>query len=367
MNDYKVCVYAICKNEEKFVERWYNSMKEADYIVILDTGSTDNTVNLLKSKEKVKIQQKIINPWRFDVARNESMKLIPQDTDICVCTDLDEIFQKGWAEKLKSKWQKNTTKVKYTYIWNFDEFNRPGVTFQYEKIHSPNDYKWDHAVHEILKKISATPENIVEIPEIILEHHADPLKSRGSYLNLLKIDVDERPQDDRARHYYARELMFHGEKEEAIKQFKIHLKLPTAIWEPERCASMRFISKCSSNYGEKEKWLYRAIAEAPYLREPYIDMALLQYEVQNWYGIIYFCKKALIIKNNQKIYTNEPKAWDETPYDLLSLAYWNIQNYKESLFYINKAIELNPHNERIIKNKEIIEQYYNLNGDSNNV
>ena len=26
---YKVCVYAICKNEEKFVDRWYESIKEA--------------------------------------------------------------------------------------------------------------------------------------------------------------------------------------------------------------------------------------------------------------------------------------------------------------------------------------------------
>ena len=42
MNNYKVCVYAICKNEEKFIEKWYNSIKEADYICVLDTGSNDN-------------------------------------------------------------------------------------------------------------------------------------------------------------------------------------------------------------------------------------------------------------------------------------------------------------------------------------
>ena len=40
----KVAVYAISKNEEKFVKRWYESMKEADSIYVLDTGSTDNTV-----------------------------------------------------------------------------------------------------------------------------------------------------------------------------------------------------------------------------------------------------------------------------------------------------------------------------------
>ena len=48
MNKYKVCVYAISKNEEKFVERWVNSMKEADEIYVLDTGSDDNTVSKLK-------------------------------------------------------------------------------------------------------------------------------------------------------------------------------------------------------------------------------------------------------------------------------------------------------------------------------
>ena len=87
---YKVVVYAIAKNEEKFVDRWVNSMQEADDIYVLDTGSTDNTVNKLKSLG-VHVKQKIINPWRFDVARNESLKMVPEDVDICVCTDLDEI------------------------------------------------------------------------------------------------------------------------------------------------------------------------------------------------------------------------------------------------------------------------------------
>ncbi len=44
----KICVYAICKNEEKGVDRWINSMKEADEIFVLDTGSTDKTVDKLK-------------------------------------------------------------------------------------------------------------------------------------------------------------------------------------------------------------------------------------------------------------------------------------------------------------------------------
>ena len=46
----KVCVYAICKNEELFVDRWVDSMQEADEIYVLDTGSTDQTVEKLRKR-----------------------------------------------------------------------------------------------------------------------------------------------------------------------------------------------------------------------------------------------------------------------------------------------------------------------------
>ena len=44
----KIVVYAICKNEAQFVDRWMNSMSEADQIVVLDTGSDDGTVDQLR-------------------------------------------------------------------------------------------------------------------------------------------------------------------------------------------------------------------------------------------------------------------------------------------------------------------------------
>ena len=95
---YKIAVYAITKNEEKFAKRWYESMSEADAIYVLDTGSDDNTVSLLKELG-ANVSVKEFNPWRFDVARNESLEMVPEDFDICVCTDLDEVFVPGWREK----------------------------------------------------------------------------------------------------------------------------------------------------------------------------------------------------------------------------------------------------------------------------
>lgn len=96
----KVCVYAICKDEEQFVDRWVDSMQGADEIYVLDTGSTDQTVEKLKARG-VRVEKKVIIPWRFDVARNESLKLVPDDCDVCVCTDLDEVLIPGWREVIE--------------------------------------------------------------------------------------------------------------------------------------------------------------------------------------------------------------------------------------------------------------------------
>ena len=90
----KIAVYAIAKNEEMFVERFCNSAKDADYIVIADTGSVDNTI--AKSKEFTSHVYSIsIQPWRFDHARNASLALVPSNADICICLDLDEVLETG--------------------------------------------------------------------------------------------------------------------------------------------------------------------------------------------------------------------------------------------------------------------------------
>ena len=163
MNKYKVVVYAIAKNEEKFVSRWYESMKEADEIYVLDTGSTDNTVVFLE-KLGVNVKTEIITPWRFDVARNRSLDLVPLDTDICVCTDLDEVFLPGWRENLEKSWN-NANRMRYKYNWSLNKNDEPIISFIYEKIHSRNNYKWIHPVHEVLEYEKGN-ENVV-INEIL--------------------------------------------------------------------------------------------------------------------------------------------------------------------------------------------------------
>ena len=70
-------------------------MQEADQVVVLDTGSDDGTAGLLRARG-ASVTEESVSPWRFDTARNRSLELVPEDADICVCTDLDEVFHPGW-------------------------------------------------------------------------------------------------------------------------------------------------------------------------------------------------------------------------------------------------------------------------------
>lgn len=238
----KVCVYAISKNEEKFVTKWVNSMKEADEIYVLDTGSTDNTVSLLK-EAGVHVEQEIISPWRFDVARNKSLELVPDDCDICVCTDFDEVFERGWREKIENAWDENTTRCQYTYHWSLDEKDQPIVSFFLNQVHKKKGYQWTHPVHEVLS-YTLGEEVVASCPDVILKHYPDSSKSRSSYLPLLELSVREDPDDDRNMHYLGREYMYYEMWDKAIETLKKHLTLPRAVWKDERAASMRFIGRC---------------------------------------------------------------------------------------------------------------------------
>ena len=112
MGKWKICVYAICKNEAKFAKRWMESMREADWVVALDTGSSDGTAEILR-EQGAQVEEEIISPWRFDVARNRSLELVPEEADICVCTDLDEVFHPGWRKALEAAWKDTTKRARY--------------------------------------------------------------------------------------------------------------------------------------------------------------------------------------------------------------------------------------------------------------
>lgn len=353
-----ICVYAIAKNEAPFVDRFLDVMSEADCICVLDTGSTDGTLEKLRARGVITKQQRI-EPWRFDVARNESMTLIPAEADVCCCVDLDEQFRPGWRKALEGAWTVEATRARYRYTWSFCADGSEGCVFWPDKIHKNGCYRWKYPVHEVLEYTGDGQEHIVTASGVQLDHHPDPTKSRAQYLPLLELAVAEAPEDARCRHYLGREYMFHGAWQKAIDTLKQHLAMPTANWADERCASMRFIARCQRRLGRDDLaavWLHRAIAEAPHLREPYLDYAALLHDHQNWAGTAYFANCALAVTERSESYINEAESWGALPWDYLSVALWRLGQTKAALEACQNAHALAPGDARIQNNLAIMEK-----------
>ena len=355
----KIVVYAIGKNEARFVHRWMDSMSEADQVVVLDTGSADETADLLRSRG-VLVTVECIEPWRFDAARNRSLELVPEDADICVCTDLDEVFHPGWRQALEAAWLPNAGQARYRYTWSFQPDGREGVVFWCEKIHRRHGYRWAHPVHEVLQwEGPGCPGPMVTAFGVQLDHHPDPTKSRGQYLPLLELSVREAPDDDRNVHYLGREYLFYGRWDDCITTLKRHLSLPTATWADERAASMRYIGQAYLQKGQPDQarsWFLQAIAQAPHLREPWMEMAQLLYAQEDWEGVLYFTGCALAISVRPDTYICEAAAWGPLPHDLRCQAYYRTGRIQPALEEAQKALALAPADPRLAGNVELLSQ-----------
>lgn len=347
----KIAVYAIALNEATFAVRFCESAKDADLIFVADTGSTDDTVGLLED-HGAKVVRISIKPWRFDDARNAALTLLPPDIDVCVSLDIDEVLQPGWREEIERAWVPGTTRLRYGFDWGC------GIVFQYEKIHARHGYRWNLPCHEY-----PVPDRITEVwadtDKLLVVHKPDPAKSRGQYLDLLRISIEENPTEPRNAFYYARELSFHGEWVLAIKECHRYLNLPRATWPNERCYALRIVGRAHQEIGQWEaslKALRDACSESPDTREPWYDLALACYRLGRWPEALGAGLTCLSITHREKLYTVDPEVWGAAPHDMASIAAWNLGLYSLALEHATKAVELSPDDFRLRQNLEFCER-----------
>ena len=342
----KIAVYAIAKNEAHFAARFAASCADADCVIVADTGSTDDTVAALQS-HGVTVYPIHVSPWRFDTARDAALALVPADVDVCLSLDLDEVLTPGWRAELERVWTPSTTRLRYLYEWG------PGIRFGYEKIHARNGYHWHHPCHEYPRPDMRVPEVWAETDALLVQHLPDPTKSRGQYLDLLALSVQEDPACPRNAFYYARELTFYGDHEKAREQLHRYLRLPATTWGDERAYAMRLLGKTYAALGQHKdatRWFETATTEAPDLREPWVDWAQYAYAREDWPTCFAAASAACRITVQRPVYMTEPTAWGALPYDLAALGAYHCGDYEAACEFGALACQCSPDDDRLQRN-----------------
>ena len=342
----KIAVYAIALNEILHAERWAEATKDADYRIVADTGSTDGTQDALRQAGVI-VHDIHIRPWRFDMARNASLALVPEDADLCLFLDLDEVPEPKFFEKVRKQWTEGSD-----HGWvNFDT----GSIWQKDKLHTRSGWHWKYACHEVAVFYGGEVAKHCII-DALITHKPDETKSRGQYIPLLELSVKEHPTDPRMWTYMAREYYFHQRWKDVLIAGQKMLDCPTG-WDVEQAAVCKWLGEAAHNLGQAEeatKWFNKGAEILPQQGEPWYGVAIDAYRRRDWT----ICLSAAINAfecTPSNHYCYEAAIWDWKAYDLAGVSAYNLGLFKESELFTKQALQgvpNGPEKERIKRNLE---------------
>lgn len=200
----------IVKNEEAVLERCLRSLEGVDQLVVLDTGSTDRTLEIAGRFTTDVSSWKPPEPFHFADARNRALEGCGQEWALTI--DADEILMPGALDMLrqaiKNYFIADGFHVTFTL---FDEEGKNPGRLPKLKLFRTSRWLWQNRIHEILYPRSV-PAPVRSVPEAVIEHRppAGREARRQQNLDLLKISVQESPEYVRnirqlGMEYYARQ------------------------------------------------------------------------------------------------------------------------------------------------------------------
>ncbi len=136
----------IVKNEEKHIKECLESVKGiVDEIVVVDTGSTDNTIKIAKT-----FGAKIYNfEWINDFAAARNYALKKSSGDWILYLDADERLLHKSINELKKLTRQKSNEAYYCRINNIDNINdRPSVMAYVRLFPNDKNLNFEGAIHE---------------------------------------------------------------------------------------------------------------------------------------------------------------------------------------------------------------------------
>lgn len=180
----------------------------------MDTGSTDGTWEYLQQAQqkfpnKLIIAQQIFDFFRFDVARNASLTLLPNDVQWALFLDIDEYLSEGWypalqveINKLNPDLKTSAVLINLPYIdYRDNQLFRQSLSCSLHSLGNKRPWVWTGAVHETLKVSNPALSLQTEIfnqPQIIHTPKTEKefvLKKNSFYESLLELRYQENPRD----------------------------------------------------------------------------------------------------------------------------------------------------------------------------
>jgi glycosyltransferase involved in cell wall biosynthesis len=348
-----ISVCMMVRNESEVLAAALRSVAGlADEVIVVDTGSTDNTVELARDLGATVIT----GGDRRNKASGRNLGLDAATGDWVVILDADEQV----ADALGVRRFLETTEAESVYIKETHMVgDQPTSWFHQMRAWRRGVLRYRYRAHEVPIKTGTNWPSTV-LTDFVWEHRppGNRLWKREHMLMLLCMDVEENPHDARPYYYLGREYVYLKAWDAALDMLNRYLSLASEQ-DNDRAEAWGHLATCYLGQDKPEevrRCLHQALALQPqrrhwygWLAQNYHDQGLHEQAA----GLLLTARR---LPYPQTGYVDE--LWYSTPHlpDLLARCLYYAGRKDEGLAFAREALALAPEDARLQANLAFFEQ-----------
>ena len=356
MKSISLCM--IVKNEEHCIGNCLESVHDiVDEIIIVDSGSTDNTVNICK-----KYTDKIFTiQWIYDFSFARNFSISQATSDYLMFLDADDVLTEENRERFK-KLKNDMTGEVDMYYFTYDYL--PTMSFDSERIfRNYCGVKWEGVVHEQLRNLEQFTNRVKT--NIHITHTSIHDKSMR-YVDFFRKNKELGHRfNDREKYYFADELWKNGLYEESFEYLNELISENSTISDYERAYVYELLGMYHKNEQRNYSKAIECFLKSSYLHQPLlsINFSLAEcYRNINHYNMcVYYCLTIVndmifpetfvnnVVMGNFEEDTKRYKI--KALLILVMVYYYDLHDAEKAKFYNEMAFKLDPTNETILTNR----------------
>lgn len=349
MGTLSVCM--IVKNERDVIGRCLECVKAfADEIIIVDTGSEDNTKELAAQFTNLIYDFQWIDD--FAAARNYSFSKATMD--YIMWLDADDIIDETNQNEIKNLMatlDPAVDMVMMKYNIAFDKNDKPTFSYFRERIMKRNKkYHWLGEIHEVI-----VPSGNLIYSDLAINHkkmHAnEPQRNLRIFQKILALGKQLEP---RQTYYYARELFYNDQIPAAIQQFETFLHEGKG-WIENNISACKDLASCYTSTHEHNKALHTLFRSFEYdspRAEVCCEIGKIMLDRQLYpVAIFWYELAASRTIDSQSGAFNLIDCYGYIPYIQLCLCYDKLGNREKAIEYNEKAGKIKPEDQSYLYNR----------------
>jgi glycosyltransferase involved in cell wall biosynthesis len=331
----------IVKDEEKTLGRCLDCAKSfADEIIIVDTGSIDNTIQIAKEYTDKVYEFKWVDD--FAKARNYAFSLAKMDYQMWL--DADDIISEDNQKAISELKNTLSTDIDMVYM----KYSVSGTEYNRERLikNIPSIQRWKGTIHECI-----APTGQILYADITVTHARVKDSEKDRNLNIFKKMIERGDKlNAREQYYYARELMWHNRKDEAVALMESILKRNDVFIENK-------ITACSDLYKmtKNVKFLYKSFETDSPRAEICYDLGNYYQSTKEYQRAIWWYEAALRCTPSALGF-NVKDCYDFLPYLQLCVCYDRLGDKQRAKAYHLKSAAIKPQDPAVLFNNNYFEK-----------